>query len=154
MGNTELEARGNGVEASKEASYSVISYKGSELPEQYYNMVLSKWLRTLKYGCDYYKLIASDPYFSAYTKYIKILLNRPNTIIRLAVLSDDKDVVLGWSAVEGPALHYVWVESNQRNQGIATALIPKQFDYITHITNSGVGMWHKKFPKVQFNPFF
>lgn len=146
-----MEARGDGVEAS---FYSIIAFPGQSLPQQYQNMVLSKWLRSLKYGNDYFKLIESDTYFNMYQKYIKMILGRPNSVVRIAVLADDHDVALGWSVIEGSVLHYVHVQSEQRNKGIGKSLVPVKIDTLTNLTKTGMNIWHNKLPHAVFNPFF
>lgn len=135
------------------SSYSIISHPGQELPESYYNMVLSKWLRSLRYGNDYYKLADSIPYFRRYSEYIRQVLWRPNTIVRLAVLTDDHDVALGWCVMEGDILHYVHVHKDHRKQGIAKSLVLKNVGTITHLTHVGLSIWGSKMKNVVFNPF-
>jgi GNAT superfamily N-acetyltransferase len=136
-----------------ESSYTIINYLASNFPEAYKSLVFSKWLRSLRFGNDYFRLIDSDAYYTIYHKYIELLLNRPNTIIRFAVLSDDKDVVLGWSLIEGVTLHYVYVHKDNRKQGIGTNLISPELKYITHITKDGIAFWTSKLPEAKFNPF-
>jgi len=116
-------------------------------------MVLSKWMRSLKYGNDYFKLIDSKCYYEVYEKYIKTLLNRTNSMVRLAVLSDDRDVVLGWSLMEKESLHYVHVTNEYRNNGIARLLVPGKIHKITHLTKAGMSLWHSKAPHAIFDPF-
>lgn len=154
MGNKELEPRGNGIEEDKNSSYLILSFAGSQLPKEYQGLVMAKWLRTLKYGADFYKLIDKDAFYPVYSKFIERLLNKEDSVVRLAVLSEDRDVVLGYSLSAGPVLHYVWVQSDQRNQGIGTTLAPKTVEKITHVTNSGIKFWQKKFPNAKFDPFF
>ena len=146
------------------SSYKVIKFKGAELPEQYKAMVYSKFLRSLRYGNDYFKLIDKDAYFEVYHNYFNSLLSRPEAIIKLAVLSDDTDVVLGWALVEPNILHYVYVNKDYRKTGIGTYLVSDPFSVITHLTTIGVSIWASKYssnpakpnpvkPLVQFNPF-
>lgn len=116
-------------------------------------MIFSKWLRSLKYGNDYFKLIHSDVYFEVYQKYIHALLTRPNAVVRIAVLSDDRDVALGWSLIEKGTLHYVHVSREQRNKGIGTSLVPGKISAISHLTKAGMSIWHNKLPQAVFNPF-
>lgn len=149
MGAEDLEAGANGIEKS---SYQVIVFPGHALPEQYRNMVLSKWKRSLKYGNEYFKLCDADAFFKAYDRYIPLILSRPNSAVRIAVLSDARDVALGWSVVSGKTLHYVHVNHEQRNRGIAKSLVPA-FDTFTHLTKSGLRIWSSKFPSAVFNPF-
>lgn len=135
-----------------EASYKIISFKGTALPTQFENMIFAKFLRTLKYGNHYFRLIDKDAYFPRYHAYIESLLNRESSIVKLAVLTSDPDVVLGWALIEPGILHYVWVDSAQRNQGIARTLCSEPFGVITHITNIGASIF-SKLKDVKFNPF-
>lgn len=150
MGNQEVESQGYGV---KESAYAVISFRGMDLPERYRGFVFSKWLRSLKHGNDYFKLADSQSFFEAYEPYIHAVLARPGTTLRLAVLADDHDVAIGWSAIEGDTLHYVFVQYEYRNHGIAKSLVPVPIKTITHLTKSGLAIWHKKLPEARFNPF-
>ena len=136
-----------------QASYKVISYPAAQLPPQYTNMILSKWKRTLRHGNDYFKLVESDHFYWAYDKYIDMLMHRTDAIIHLAILSDDADVVLGWSMARGTCLDYVWVDPLQRNEGIATALVPQTTQSFTHITKHALPIWTKKFSHCTFKPF-
>lgn len=74
-------------------------------------------------------------------------------MVALAVLTDDTDVVLGWSVYEGSILHFVFVKRDARKQGIGTELIPKNAEVITHLTKSGKAIWKKKHQYLKFNPF-
>jgi GNAT superfamily N-acetyltransferase len=116
-------------------------------------MVLSKWLRSLRYGNDYFRLIDAQAYFRVYHDYIEGILARSRTRMRLAVLTDDHDVVLGFAAHEGGILHYVHVHKDMRKQGIGRALLPDDIDTITHVTNIGLSIWGSKFPAWKLNPF-
>lgn len=148
-----MEPNGHGFQEEK-ASYSIISFPSQYIPKQYRNLVLSKWLRSLKYGNEYFKLIDPDPYYKVYQVYIDALLARSSGIIRLAVLSEDHDVVLGFSLIEVCTLHYVHVNHEFRNKGIGTSLVPGEIDIITHVTKPGLSIWNKKLPNAKFNPFY
>jgi GNAT superfamily N-acetyltransferase len=154
MGNKALEKRPADLEqGGLSASYKVISFTG-HLPDAYLNLIYSKWLRSLRFGNEYFKLIDSDSYYSTYNKYIGAILQRPNVCVRLAVLTDDADVVLGFSVCRGRTLDYVHVHKDQRRQGIGTALVPKDIEVITHLTNTGASIWASHTShKVIFNPF-
>lgn len=141
------------ISLEEKATYSVIAYLGKDLPETYRNMILAKWLRTLRFGNDFFRLIESDGYFEFYQKYIKQLLAKPQCVVRLAVLSDDPDVCLGFSVSENDVLHYVWTHKDNRKAGIATALLQFPFKIITHLTTAGMSIWSKKYQSAVFNPF-
>lgn len=151
MGDQEMEARGDGFAPS---SYSVLAFPAKDTPENYRNFVLSKWMRTLRHGNDYFKLTDSDSFYSAYDKYLKHLLLRPDCVLRIAALSDDRDVALGFSVVEKDTLHYVYVQKEQRNRGIARSLVPKGITTISHLTKAGMSVWHNKLSHAVFDPFY
>lgn len=123
------------------------------MPATYYNLILSRWLRSLRFGNDYFKLVRPDAYYAAYSRYIGSILGGSETVIRLAVLDDDRDVVLGFSVARGTALDYVHVHKDARKRGIGTALVPKDIDQITHVTKTGLSIWGSKYPGWSFNPF-
>ena len=139
-------------EQSSLDTYSIVSYSGAALPEAYRNMVFSKWLRSLKYGNDYFRLIDSDSYFEMYHQYIQALLTKTNSVVKLAVLTDDPDVVLGFAVIRDNTLDYVHVHKDQRHQGIARSLVPSNINAISHLTKIGIAIWSKH-PNVKFNPF-
>ena len=134
-------------------TYSVISYSAHDLPQAYRGMVFAKWLRSLRFGNDYFKLVDSACYYSAYHRYISNILGKLETVVTVAVLSDDKDVALGFSVSRGNILDYVHVHKDQRKQGIGTRLIPRGIDTITHLTRTGLSIWGSKYKAWKFDPF-
>jgi GNAT superfamily N-acetyltransferase len=116
-------------------------------------MIYAKWLRSLRFGNDYFKLIDSDDYYLTYHRYITNLLAQPAATVRLAVLSDDRDVVLGFSVTRGNILDYVHVHKDHRRCKIGTHLIPCGIDTITHVTKSALPIWNNKYSNWKFNPF-
>lgn len=135
------------------ASYRVIQFTGITLPAQYASMVYSKWLRSLRYGNDFFKLIEPDAYYSVYKRYIHNVLRKPDTSVRIAVLTDDADVALGFSIFQEPVLHYVHVHKDNRKLGIGRNLIPPGITTITHVTKTGLSIWGSKYSDWKFNPF-
>jgi hypothetical protein len=116
-------------------------------------MIYSDFLRTLRFGNDWFKLIDSDAYYGAYHQVIDALLSRPHSCVKLAVLSDEPDTCLGWSMSESNMLHFIYVKGDARNKGIGRSILPKEFDTITHLTTIGLSVWNNKFPNAIFNPF-
>lgn len=136
-------------------SYRIIHYSGHDpVLKNYLSMIYSDFMRSLRFGNGWYRLIDSDRYYSMYKQIIDHLLAKKESVIRLAVLSDDLDVCLGWSLSEGPRIHYVFVKKPYRKQGIGTALMPLTFEMITHLTTIGQNIREKKFSHVKFDPFF
>lgn len=141
-------------QSSQPNSYKILTFHGSNsIPEAYRGLVQARWARSLKYGNDYFRLIDPPAYWAIYPKLIEMLLSSANAIVRIAVLSDDEDVALGFSVAEGDTLHYVHVDKDQRRQGIARALIPPHVRCITHLTKTGVPLWTAAIPHAKFNPF-
>jgi GNAT superfamily N-acetyltransferase len=132
-------------------SYSIISFGAGRLPNSYRSLIFSKWLRSLRYGNDYFRLINKDNYFKVYHRYVENILTAAT--VKFAVLAEDHDVVLGFSVSRDGILDYVHVHKDYRRVGLGTALLPSQVTIITHITRSGASLWHNRFPEAVFNPF-
>lgn len=132
------------------AAYQIIRFGGVELPLRYRNLVISKWARSFRYGNDYVKLIDADNYFQSYSRYIQAILMLLPTVVRLATLIDDADVVLGFSVTSGKTLHYIHVHKDARLQGIARALVSHNIESFTHLTKMALRLWPTKMPNAKF----
>src|ERR1700722_2445690 len=109
----------NGADGIKTtSSYKILQTSASNMDQRYTNCVYSKFLRSLKYGNFFFRMIDNHTYYDNYKKYIAMLLARPNAQILVAVLTEDPDVVLGWCLREEKTVHYVWVDALQREQKI------------------------------------
>ncbi len=138
-----------------EPSYSIIVFPGSKLPSQYIPMLFSRWLRSLRFGNPLFKKVRSKDYFRNYHTYIEKLLSKPDSQVRLAVLSDDHDVVLGFSVSREDVLDYVHVHTDYRKIGIGAKLIPEGITTFTHLTETATNIWqyNEKYKELKFNPF-
>ncbi len=138
-----------------EPTYSILVFPASQLPEQYTAMIFSKWLRSLRFGNTLFRSMDSDAYYRNYHVYIENLLKKPDSIVRLAVLSDDHDVVLGFSVSREDVLDYIHVHYDYRKIGVGSALVPEGITTFTHITLIGIDIWHNKskYKNWKFNPF-
>jgi hypothetical protein len=105
-------------------AYQIISFRGGSLPKDYEPLIYTSWLRALRYGNEHLRDVKASQYYPRYHDYIAGIISAPQTEIRLAVLTDDDDVVLGYSVSRGIKLDFVWVQKHQRRQGIGTALTP------------------------------
>ncbi len=135
-----------------EAGYRILSFR-SHAPKEYESFVYARWLNSLRYGNDMFRLMDAETYYAAYALYVEGVLKREDSRLRVAVLSDDEDTALGWSVDEGDVLHYVYVKPECRKAGIAKSLVPSNIKTITHITKIGLAIWQKKLPQAKFNPF-
>lgn len=137
-----------------ESSYKLVEFSGAGLSESLRNMVTSRWCRSLKFSNDHFKLMHGDSYWKVYPPFVRSLLERPATEVRVAVLSDEPDNALGFAVYEGPTLHYLHVDKVQRRQGIGTSLVAgKTFDRVTHITRLGISFWTARLGDAKFDPF-
>lgn len=135
------------------ATYSVISFKGAELPAAYRPLIFSRWLRSFRFGVAYIKKTDPTEYYKKYHQFIELLLSKPDSTVRLAVLTDDHDVVLGFSVSREDVLDYVHVQVDHRKNGIAKKLVPKNITTATHMTQLAQGIWQAKYKQLKFNPF-
>lgn len=138
-----------------EPTYSIIAFPAYDIPKAYEALVYSKWLRSLRYGNKLFSRTDSDAYYLAYHAYLKSLMENGKSILSLAVLTEDHDVVLGFSVSREHILDYVHVHKDHRNQGIASRLIPKEITTFTHLTKTAERIWdnNPKYQKLIFNPF-
>jgi hypothetical protein len=134
-------------------TYSVVVFPSMELPLNYHPMIYSRWLRSLRFGNPLFKKVDSKEYYKNYHAYLESVLKKPDCKVRLAVLSDDDDVVLGFSVSRGEILDYVNVHTHHRMLGIGTALIPPDIKVFTHVTIAGLEIWQRKHKDWKFNPF-
>ena len=134
-------------------AYGMVDISGDRLPPELRNLVLSRWMRSLRFGNDYFRLMVPESFYASYQRFINRILSDPDAVVRFAVLADDRDVVLGFAVSRAHVLDYVHVHKDQRRQGIAAALMSPQFDTITHLTRTGLTIWGSKRPEWKFDPF-
>lgn len=117
------------------------------------SFILSTFLKGLKFGSDFFKEIDNDAYFKNYQKIIESLISQPKTEVKVACLTEDPDVILGYSIhdKDGSTVHFVFVKSAWRGVKIAKALVPKTATTATHITKIGLSLVRKR--GIKFNPF-
>ena len=116
------------------------------------NFVMATWLKGLRYGNDWFELIPSEVYFKVYHQVIEQILLRPKTLIQIACLKDEPDVILGYSVFEDSTLHFLFVKRPWRGIGIAKMLTPIGITTVSHLTKTGRAILTKT-PGVTFNPF-
>ena len=136
-------------------TYSIIVIPAAELPIEYQSLIFSKWMRSLRFGNPLFKNIDSTAFYQQYQTYIENLLKKPSALIKLAVLTDDHDVVLGFSVSREDVCDYVHVHKDHRRLGIGKKLFPRNTTTMTHITMTAIEIWRNnpKYKKLKFNPF-
>ena len=86
-------------------------------------MIYSSWRHSLWYdGLNPRATTQSQAFYAAATKAIRALLARPGVKVRIATLSDDPNFIAGYSVLEGPHLHWVFVKRDYFRKGIGSLL--------------------------------
>lgn len=117
-------------------------------------LVLATFLRGLYHGDSWFSLIPRSIFMDNYKKVAEALVSSPNVIIKIACLKEDPDVILGYSILSSnyQTIHWCYVKSAWRKQGIARSLLPQFPTTITHLSALGKSLM-SKFPDAVFNPF-
>lgn len=140
------------------STIKIIAMLGSDPGlKPYEGFIFSSYLHSLRDGNEWFKDIDKEIYYRVNRQVLEAALVKTESVVRLAVLSDDIDVALGWSLIEGETLHYVYVKDdkdiNCRRQHIAKDLVPGNISVITHLTRIGRLIWKRKLSKAIFDPF-
>ncbi len=154
MGAEGVHASAAWEESGVASSFKILYRVASAVVGEKRNYIYSKWLRSLRYGNDFFRLSDPEHYWTAYQRFVGAILDNPETKLKMAVLSDDPDVILGFAVYRGTVLDYIYVHRDQRRQGIGKALLPEGIDTITHLTTTGLSIWGtNKYGNIKFNPF-
>lgn len=115
---------------------------------------MATFLRGIYYGDTWFSKIPKDIFMDNYKKVVEALVDSPNTLVNIACLTEDEDVILGYSilSIDFQTLHYLYVKSAWRKQGIAKRLSPSSPAFVTHLTAQGASLLPKLNGAV-FNPF-
>ncbi len=102
------------------------------------NFIYATMLRGLYYGNTFYKKIDKSAFFLNYDTYLGNLLAKSDSVVKVACLESDSDIILGY-AIYTPlkALHYVFVKDAWRRRGVAKMLIPTGLPSVSQITDLG-----------------
>lgn len=118
------------------------------------NFVLSTFLLGIYYGGTAYSEMNKDIFMLEYHKLAEKLLSSEDTMLKVACLKEDHNVILGYALIDkdGYTVHFVFVKKPWRKIGIMQSLIPQQVLFCTHLTDVGISLV-KKAPHISFNPF-
>lgn len=139
------------AQSEEMSAYVLITYDYDDLLPVHLNFIKSKWLRSLRYGNPYFRAIEPDDFYHCHSDVLNERLE--SSTVKIAHLVDDKSIFLGFSVYDDDVLHYVYVYADQRLQGIATALIPKDTGTFTALTKTGETIWKNKYRNWRFNPY-
>jgi len=157
-----MEAGTTELSASQEESLIIITYLTKQIENSYRNVILARWLRSLRTLNQEFKQMDQDSYFKHYEPFIKNILAKPSTVARILVLQSDPDVVFGWCVYENDVLHYMHIQEPYRGQKYSYLLIPSHIKSFTHRTSHwNDRLWkgkdkrnnQKKLKDLIYNPF-
>lgn len=105
-------------------------------------LILSTWLRGLRYGNKYYGAMDAKSYFTNYKRVIEHIISK--SVVLVACDDDDEDTIFGYAVVEPGLLHWVYVKELHRRRGIANQLIAGwDISRVTHETKIGEAIRRK-----------
>ncbi len=117
------------------------------------NFIYATMLRGLYHGCELYGLIEKEAFYSNYEQVLAKLLLKPVLELKIACLTLEPEVILGYALAEPGVLHFVYIKSPFRGQNIAKQLLAScsEIRFVTHLTKSGNAIRLKK--GWVYNPF-
>lgn len=117
------------------------------------HFVLATWLRGLYYGDTLYSLIEKQTFMTYYHAILERLLEGKEIKINVMCLTEDPNVIVGYSVLRPDAttLHWVFVKKSFRGNGVATDLVPETVKVVTHLTKAGIAILKNK--GLSYNPF-
>lgn len=113
-----------------------------------YHFIIASWLQGYFHSQPFFKEMKLHTFCSFYEKVVKALMAK--SVMKVACLESDPDVIIGYSVHQSPILHWVFVRPAWRNKKVATALVPKDITTVTHLTVAGTAAKPKHW---EFNPF-
>lgn len=118
------------------------------------NLILATFLRGLYYGDSWFSMIPKNIFMDNYKLVIQALVDNPKTVIKIACLKEDPEVILGYSILSSDyqTIHWLYIKSVWRRQGIGRSLVPQHPMYVSHLSALGKTLLNK-LPNTTFNPF-
>lgn len=114
------------------------------------SFVYATWLRGLYHGSPYWSCTTAKDFYEIMGRHIDEVLKTSEVL----VISDmtEPDLILGYAVIEGPCLHWVYIKSEGRTQGLARLLLKdKCIKYVTYLTSIGDSIRRKY--KWEFYPW-
>ncbi len=127
-------------------------YEIRDFKQEDKSFIMATFLRGLYYGDTWFSLMPKDLFMFYYKQIAEAILAKH--IVKVACLKEDKDIILGYVILSSDSLavHWIFVKSAFRKQGIGKKLFPKYATVVTHLTTLGKNLM-VKFPDLCFNPF-
>ncbi len=119
------------------------------------NFIYATFLRGVYYGNSWFKEIPKAIFMANYKKVAEELIWGQRTIIKIACLKEDPDVIIGYSILspQNNTIVWVYVKDKWRQKGVGRSLVPINPKSVTNLTELGKQLLSKFDPKPIFNPF-
>lgn len=105
-----------------EAEYSFRSYREDDIA-----FIQSSWGSSYYSGISYRQLITPDEFHKFHRPSRERFFSRPTATVIVCCANDDKDLILGWLALEKPShsliIHYIYVKEAFKEERIASELL-------------------------------
>lgn len=105
-----------------EAEYLFRSYKEEDIP-----FIQSSWGSSYYSGISYRQLITPDEFHKFHRPARERFFSRPTATAIVCCGAKDRDLILGWLALEKPAasiiIHYIYVKEAFKEEKIASELL-------------------------------
>ncbi len=112
--------------------------------------IISTWLSGQYHGSPYWSQMPKEVFYSEYTEIINSILHNPDTRVNVAILSDDPNVLLGFTVYSRTTMHWIYTKKDYRSSGIMRLLWPNNITTASSTTLPGAAIARKK--KLIFNP--
>jgi GNAT superfamily N-acetyltransferase len=108
-------------------------------PESDVGFILSTMPKSVFYGAPIRPSGNKREWFDEFFLYLKDLLGQPDTLVTIACLDESPETIIGYSIISGVRLHYVYVKSDFRRQGVGR-MLAQGFESVEEKNLTKVGM--------------
>ncbi len=114
------------------------------------SFIYATWLRGLYHGSLYWACTNAKQFYPEMSKRIETVLYR--AVIKVATDNNDPDLILGYAVIQDDTLHWCYVKTEGRLQGVARLLLKDtNIRYVSCLTSVGDSIRRKN--KWEFYPW-
>jgi len=119
------------------------------------SFILATFIRGLYYGNTLFNKIPKQIFVDNYKPVVQTLLSGVHTVIKIACLKEDPNIIIGYSILSSDyqVINWVYVKKAWRTRGVARSLVPQFPTSVSHLTTLGESLLTKFEVQPIFNPF-
>ncbi len=106
-------------------------------PDKDSGLIYDSYPKGVFHGAAVPILVPKSIWMKAFYKVVRAQLETAS--VRIACSQEEPDTILGYSIISGKTLHFVYVKSNVRKQGIGNLLTRNKFTDVDNLTLTKVG---------------